>query len=183
MNRGTVIVMDVNTGAILSMATVDQFDPNDPYTIQNEELASILDDEQLTAEEIDLLISRLGEDAALPITEDGILSEDEYTTLQGFLREAQWKNKSVTELYYPGSVFKLITAAAALDSGLVDASQEYYCGGTLTVNPDTEWEIPYHCAEGAIHNWRDMAGALEKSCNLYFIQLAETMSTQLFTDY
>ena len=142
MNRGTVIVMDVNTGAILSMATVDQFDPNDPYTIQNEELASILDDEQLTAEEIDLLISRLGEDAALPITEDGILSEDEYTTLQGYLREAQWKNKSVTELYYPGSVFKLITAAAALDSGLVDASQEYYCGGTLTVNPDTEWEIP-----------------------------------------
>ena len=183
MNRGTVIVMDVNTGAILSMATVDQFDPNDPYTIQNEELASILDDEQLTAEEIDLLISRLGEDAALPITEDGILSEDEYTTLQGYLREAQWKNKSVTELYYPGSVFKLITAAAALDSGLVDASQEYYCGGTLTVNPDTEWEITYHCAEGAVHNWLDMSGALEKSCNLYFIQLAETMSTQFFTDY
>ena len=183
MNRGTVIVMDVNTGAILSMATVDQFDPNDPYTIQNEELASILDDEQLTAEEIDLLISRLGEDAALPITEDGILSEDEYTTLQGYLREAQWKNKSVTELYFPGSVFKLITAAAALDSGLVDASQEYYCGGTLTVNPGTEWEITYHCANGGVHGWQDMAGLLEESCNLYFIQLAETMSTQFFTDY
>lgn len=183
MNRGTVIVMDVNTGAILSMATVDQFDPNDPYTTQNEELASILDDEQLTAEEIDLLISRLGEDAALPITEDGILSEDEYTTLQGYLREAQWKNKSVTELYFPGSVFKLITAAAALDSGLVDASQQYYCGGELTVNPGTEWEIPYHCANGDVHGWQDMAGALEESCNLYFIQLAETMSTQFFTDY
>ena len=183
MNRGTVIVMDVNTGAILSMATVDQFDPNDPYTIQNEELASILDDEQLTAEEIDLLISRLGEDAALPITEDGILSEDEYTTLQGYLREAQWKNKSVTELYFPGSVFKLITAAAALDSGLVDASQQYYCGGELTVNPGTEWEITYHCANGGVHGWQDMAGLLEESCNLYFIQLAETMSTQFFTDY
>lgn len=183
MNRGTVIVMDVNTGAILSMATVDQFDPNDPYTIQNEELASILDDEQLTAEEIDLLISRLGEDAALPITEDGILSEDEYTTLQGYLREAQWKNKSVTELYFPGSVFKLITAAAALDSGLVDASQQYYCGGELTVNPGTEWEITYHCANGDVHGWQDMAGLLEESCNLYFIQLAETMSTQFFTDY
>lgn len=183
MNRGTVIVMDVNTGAILSMATVDQFDPNDPYTIQNEELASILDDEQLTAEEIDLLISRLGEDAALPITEDGILSEDEYTTLQGYLREAQWKNKNVTELYFPGSVFKLITAAAALDSGLVDASQQYYCGGELTVNPGTEWEITYHCANGGVHGWQDMAGLLEESCNLYFIQLAETMSTQFFTDY
>lgn len=183
MNRGTVIVMDVNTGAILSMATVDQFDPNDPYTIQDPDLAAVLADSTLTDEEIDLLQSRLGENEVADIVEDGVLGEDEYSVLQGYLREAQWKNKSVTELYFPGSVFKLITAAAALDSGLVDASQQYYCGGELTVNPGTEWEIPYHCANGDVHGWQDMAGALEESCNLYFIQLAETMSTQFFTDY
>ena len=183
MNRGTVIVMNVNTGAILSMATVDQFDPNDPFTIQNAEVAAVLEDETLTAAEIDLLESRLGEDAVADIVADGILGEDEYSTLQGYLREAQWKNKSVTELYFPGSVFKLITAAAALDSGLVDASQEYYCSGTLVVNEGTEWQVEYHCASGNVHHWQDMAGALEESCNLYFIQLAETMSTQFFTDY
>lgn len=183
MNRGTVIVMDVNSGAVLSMATIGQFDPNDPYTIQDPELAAVLDDSTLTAEEIDLLQSRLGEDEVADIVEDGVLGEDEYSTLQGYLREAQWKNKSVNELYYPGSVFKLITAAAALDSGLVDASQQYYCGGELTVNAGTEWEITYHCANGDVHGWQDMAGALEESCNLYFIQLAETMSTQFFTDY
>ena len=183
MNRGTVIVMDVNTGAILSMATVEQFDPNDPYTIQDPDLAAVLADSTLTDEEIDLLQSRLGENEVADIVEDGVLGEDEYSVLQGYLREAQWKNKSVTELYFPGSVFKLITAAAALDSGLVDASQQYYCGGELTVNPGTEWEITYHCANGDVHGWQDMAGALEESCNLYFIQLAETMSTQFFTDY
>ena len=183
MNRGTVIVMDVNTGAILSMATVDQFDPNDPYTIQDPDLAAVLADSTLTDEEIDLLQSRLGENEVADIVEDGVLGEDEYSVLQGYLREAQWKNKSVTELYFPGSVFKLITAAAALDSGLVDASQQYYCGGELTVNPGTEWEITYHCANGDVHGWQDMAGLLEESCNLYFIQLAETMSTQFFTDY
>ena len=183
MNRGTVIVMDVNTGAILSMATVEQFDPNDPYTIQDPDLAAVLADSTLTDEEIDLLQSRLGENEVADIVEDGMLGEDEYSVLQGYLREAQWKNKSVTELYFPGSVFKLITAAAALDSGLVDASQQYYCGGELTVNPGTEWEITYHCANGDVHGWQDMAGQLEESCNLYFIQLAETMSTQFFTDY
>ena len=182
-NRGTVIVMDVNTGAVLSMATMSQFDPNDPYTIQDATIAAILDDETLTAEEIDLLQSRLGEDNVASIVEDGILSSDEYSVLQGYLREAQWKNKSVTELYYPGSVFKLVTAASALDSGLMDASQVFYCNGSLVVNPGTVWEHPYGCAQGNIHGPLDMAGALEESCNLYFIQVAEQMTPKLFYDY
>ena len=183
MNRGTVIVMDVNSGAVLSMATLEQFDPNNPYTIEDPDLAAVLEDSTLTAEEIVLLQSRLGEDNVASIVEDGTLSDEEYTTLQGYFREAQWRNKAVTELYYPGSVFKLITAAAALDSGIVDASQTYTCNGSLTVFPDTEWEIPYRCAEGRTHGTLDMAGALEKSCNLYFIQLAEQMTPEFFYDY
>lgn len=182
-NRGTVIVMDVNSGAILSMATMNQFDPNDPYTIADPEMAAVLDDETLTAEEIDLLQSRLGESEVASIVEDGVLSSDEYSTLQGYIREAQWKNKSVTELYYPGSVFKLVTAASALDSGLMDASQVFYCNGNLTVNEGTQWETTYGCANGAIHGPLDMAGALEKSCNLYFIQVAEMMTPEFFYNY
>lgn len=182
-NRGTVIVMDVNSGAILSMATMSQFDPNDPYTIADPEMAAVLDDETLTADEIDLLQSRLGESAVASIVEDGVLSSDEYSTLQGYIREAQWKNKSVTELYYPGSVFKLVTAASALDSGLMDASQVFYCNGKLTVNEGTPWEHTYGCANDSIHGPLDMAGALEKSCNLYFIQVAELMTPEFFYNY
>ena len=182
-NRGTVIVMDVNSGAILSMATMSQFDPNDPYTIADPEMAAVLDDETLTAEEIDLLQSRLGETNVASIVEDGVLSSDEYSILQGYIREAQWKNKSVTELYFPASVFKLVTAASALDSGLMDASQIFYCNGKLTVNEGTQWEHTYRCANDSIHGPLDMAGALEKSCNLYFIQVAEMMTPEFFYNY
>lgn len=182
-NRGAAIVMDVNTGEIYAMATMDQFDPNDPYTIQDAELAAVLDSGTLTPEGIDLLQSRLGEDAVADIVADGVISDDEYTTLQGYIREAQWKNKNVTELYYPGSVFKLVTASAALDSGLMDASQQYYCSGEMTLFPDTVWETSYHCAEGEAHGWMDMASALNYSCNLYFIQAAEAMSPEFFYSY
>lgn len=181
--RGCALVMNVKTGAILAMATSNQFDPNEPYVIADERMEGILDTPALDAASIDWLQSRLGEDNVADIVADGAIGEDEYTTLQGMLREAQWKNKNATELYYPGSVFKLVTAASALDSGLMDASQQFYCGGELTVFEGTEWEHPYHCAEGETHGWLDLAGALNHSCNLYFIQAAEKMSVDFFYSY
>ena len=100
------------------------------------------------------------------------------------MREAQWKNKNITELYMPGSVFKLITASAGLDSGVMSAEQSFYCGGSLTVNEGSElWEHTYRCANGEVHYEQDMAGALNHSCNLWFIQAAETLKPQIFYDY
>ena len=126
-SRACAIVMNVNTGEILAMASMNQFDPNDPNTIYDSEMQAILDSDTLTAEQIDTLVSRLGDTSDLQaIIEDGVIGDDEYSKLQGMMREAQWKNKNITELYYPGSVFKLVTAAAALDSGLMDTSQQFY---------------------------------------------------------
>ena len=100
------------------------------------------------------------------------------------MREAQWKNKNITELYMPGSVFKLITASAGLDSGVMSAEQSFYCNGSLTVNEGSElWEHTYRCANGEVHYEQDMAGALNHSCNLWFIQAAETLKPQIFYDY
>lgn len=194
--RGSAIVMNVKTGAILAMASIEQFDPNDPYKITDAKMTAILDKEEIDAEDIDWLEGRLGEKAVKDIIADGKISRDktvdedgnevasEYTQLQGMMREAQWKNKNITELYMPGSVFKLITASAGLDSGIMSTSQTFYCGGSLTVNEGSElWEHTYRCANGEVHKEQDMAGALNHSCNLWFIQAAETLKPQIFYDY
>lgn len=194
--RGSAIVMNVKTGAILAMASIEQFDPNDPYKITDAKMTAILDKEEIDAEDIDWLEGRLGEKAVKDIIADGKISRDktvdedgnevasEYTQLQGMMREAQWKNKNITELYMPGSVFKLITASAGLDSGIMSTSQTFYCGGSLTVNEGSElWEHTYRCANGEVHYEQDMAGALNHSCNLWLIQAAETLKPQIFYDY
>ena len=194
--RGSAIVMNVNTGAILAMASLEQFDPNDPYKIYDEKMQAILDKEELDEEDVDWLKSRLGEDEVADIIadakisretttdEDGNTVSSEYTQLQGMMREAQWKNKNITELYMPGSVFKLITASAGLDSGIMTAEQTFYCNGEFTVNEGSQlWEHTYHCANDAAHGLLDMAGALNHSCNLWFIQAAQTLQPTVFYDY
>ena len=194
--RGSAIVMNVKTGAILAMASLEQFDPNDPKTITDPKMNEILAKTEIDAEDIDWLESRLGEKAVKDIIADGIISHEkttnekgeevssEATQLQGMMREAQWKNKNITELYMPGSVFKLITASAGLDSGVMSAEQTFYCNGSLTVNEGSElWEHTYRCANGEVHYEQDMAGALNHSCNLWFIQAAETLKPQIFYDY
>ena len=194
--RGSAIVMNVKTGAILAMASLEQFDPNDPKTITDPKMNEILAKTEIDAEDIDWLESRLGEKAVKDIIADGSISHEkttnekgeevssEATQLQGMMREAQWKNKNITELYMPGSVFKLITASAGLDSGVMSAEQTFYCNGSLTVNEGSElWEHTYRCANGEVHGLLDMAGALNHSCNLWFIQAAETLKPQIFYDY
>lgn len=194
--RGSAIVMNVKTGAILAMASLEQFDPNDPKTITDPKMNEILAKTEIDAEDIDWLESRLGEKAVKDIIADGIIGHEkttnekgeevssEATQLQGMMREAQWKNKNITELYMPGSVFKLITASAGLDSGVMSAEQSFYCNGSLTVNEGSElWEHTYRCANGEVHGLLDMAGALNHSCNLWFIQAAETLKPQIFYDY
>lgn len=194
--RGSAIVMNVKTGAILAMASLEQFDPNDPYTIYDEKMQTILDKEELDENDIDWLQSRLGEDEVADIIADAKISREtttdeegntvssEYTQLQGMMREAQWKNKNITELYMPGSVFKLITASAGLDSGIMTAEQTFYCNGEFTVNEGSQlWEHTYHCANNAAHGLLDMAGALNHSCNLWFIQAAQTLQPTVFYDY
>lgn len=194
--RGSAIVMNVKTGAILAMASLEQFDPNDPKTITDPKMNEILAKTEIDAEDIDWLESRLGEKAVKDIIADGIISHEkttnekgeevssEVTQLQGMMREAQWKNKNITELYMPGSVFKFITASAGLDSGVMSAEQTFYCNGSLTVNEGSDlWEHTYRCANGEVHGLLDMAGALNHSCNLWFIQAAETLKPQIFYDY
>ncbi len=150
--RGAAIVMDVNTGAILAMATKPDFDPNQPMVIYDPERAALLEG----------------------------LDGEEYTKVQGEERQRQWKNKAITELYTPGSVFKLITTSAAIDSGASTPGTTYYCGGSYQVLPGTK---DYGCAEGADHGWQNMGMVLYNSCNIATIKEAQAMGVDTFSDY
>ena len=156
--RGVVIAMDVNTGAILAMATKPDFDPNDPMAIYDPERAALLEG----------------------------LDGDEYTRVQGEERQRQWKNKTITDLYTPGSVFKLITTSALLDSGTATANTTFNCtpGGYVVV-PGTK---PYKCADNGygvigVHGWQDLGTVLANSCNVATIQEALLMGKEVFSDY
>lgn len=174
-NRGCAIVMDVNTGAILAMASKPDFDPNDPLSYE----ANLAYLNELVRAEPELYgIYLKNEDGSFVTDEKGNKILDPEADYSGYFRDIQWKNKTITELYYPGSVFKMITAAMGLDAGQAALGTTLNCSGAYTVAKQT-----YHCAGRKSHGAQNMAQALRNSCNIYFIQLGQRLGPQAFYDY
>ncbi len=154
---GAAIVMNVNTGAIIAMATGEQFDLNEPWTIVN----------QNTLAEIELL------------------PEEEQGQATSNALYAQWRNKAVSDTYEPGSVFKDVTAAAALDSASISVDTRFNCTGSyIPVGaPDHD---PIRCAisvVGGAHGEQTVHEGLMNSCNPFFMQTAEAMGADTFFSY
>lgn len=148
--RGVGIVMDVQTGAILAMTSQPDYDPNTPREIINEEVR-----EQVNA----------------------LTGEARSAALQQ-AQQTQWRNKAISDLYEPGSVFKLITAAAALDSGVCTPEDTFVCAGKINVAGT--W---FRCANGHIHGVETFAQGLAASCNPCFIQIGARLGKENFCDY
>lgn len=130
-NRGCAIVMDVNTGAILAMASKPDFDPNDPLSYE----ANLAYLNELVRAEPELYgIYLKNEDGSFVTDEKGNKILDPEADYSGYFRDIQWKNKTITELYYPGSVFKVITAAMGLDAG------QAALGTTLNCSAHILWQ-------------------------------------------
>ena len=174
-NRGAAIVMNVKTGAILAMASKPDFDPNDPLSYEDN-LAYLT---ELVHAEPELYgIYLKNEDGSYVTDENGNKILDPEGDYSGYFRDIQWKNKTITELYYPGSVFKVITAAMGVDSGAAGYNTTLNCSGAYTVAKQT-----YHCAGKKAHGVQNLAQALRNSCNIYFIQLGQRVGASLFYDY
>lgn len=150
-NRAVGIVMDVNTGAILAMATMPDYNLQDPYAIANTELAA-----QIAS-----------------IADEGERADAKYTA-----QWAQWRNKAVADLYYPGSVFKVITASAALDSGAATLHTSYTCTGSIQVAGRT-----IRCAHAGGQGTLDFFGGLDGSCNPYYVTLGQMIGAETFCNY
>ena len=174
-NRGCAIVMDVKTGAILAMASKPDFDPNDPQDF-SANLAYLT--EQVQAEPELYTIYKKDENGNYLRDENGQKIADAEADYTGTYRDIQWKNKTITELYYPGSVFKVITAAMGVDSGKATYYTTLNCSGAYSVAKQT-----YHCAGRKSHGVQNLAEALRNSCNIYFVQLGQRVGSSLFYDY
>ena len=148
--RAVGIVMDVNTGAVLAMSTTPAYDPNQPRVIY---------------------------DAAARQTVDALSGKERAAALQ-LAQQTQWRNKAVSDLYEPGSVFKLITCAAALDAGAVSSHSTFYCGDSISVAGTR-----FHCANHKRHGSQSVTQALENSCNQSFIQIGARLGKEAFCDY
>ena len=174
-NRGCAIVMNVKTGAILAMASKPDFDPNDPQDF-SANLAYLT--EQVQAEPELYTIYKKDENGNYLRDENGQKIADAEADYTGTYRDIQWKNKTITELYYPGSVFKVITAAMGVDSGKATYYTTLNCSGAYSVAKQT-----YHCAGRKAHGAQNLAEALRNSCNIYFVQLGQRVGSSLFYDY
>ncbi|MCD7831001.1 MAG: PASTA domain-containing protein [Firmicutes bacterium] len=154
-NRVCGIVMDVNTGAILAMATLGSYDPNDPYTL---------------TEYYETILESYGYDE----------SSDEYTDAYYDLLYTMWTNKAVTELYEPGSTFKVVTSAIALELGTVSLSDSFYCPGSITVSG---YSSAISCHKTAGHGSLSFAEALQQSCNVAFVKIGQGIGREAFYNY
>ena len=143
----TGIVMDVNTGAVLAMASLPTYDLNDPSTIYNDFLTS-----GMTGEEI---IENATE-----------------------LRNKQWRSKAINDTYEPGSTFKTLTLAMALEENVVDLNSGFYCGGNMTVEGQKIW-----CSKRTGHGQQDLSTAFANSCNPAFMNIGLRIGNAKFYQY
>lgn len=152
-NRVCGIVMDVNTGAILAMATAPSFDLNDPWTLNDESL-------------MELKNSGYAE------------GSQEYANLKRELLITTWSNKAITEIYMPGSTFKIITVATALEEKVVNFTERFFCSGSLIVGAHT-----IHCHKTVGHGSLTLSGGLQQSCNPVMMTLGSRIGTRTFYNY
>ena len=151
-NGAVAIMMDVNTGAILGLATTPTYDPNNPFTIYDEDLQAQID--ALSGEEQDQAFN----DAQLK----------------------QWRNKAVSDTYYPGSVFKMCTYTMGLEEGVVTEQTTYTCTGSVLVDG---WDDPIHCWRHSGHGLETFRDGLCNSCNPYTIYIGQLLGGETFAKY
>ena len=162
------MVMNVNTGEILAMATLGSYDPNAYLEVYDAD----------SAEELEKL-----KESYLSCPE----GTEEYTTRKEAYQQAltaarlkQWRNRCISDGYEPGSTFKVLTLAAALDSGAITLNNHFSCGGSAKIPGRSQL---LHCWRSTGHGGQTTAQALQNSCNLAFANIALALGGERFYSY
>ena len=167
-NGGTGIVMDVNTGAIIAMASYPNYDLNDYGTIFDAALQKKLNAD---LEKIDANRSTYESEEAYAAARAKAINS---------AMQSQWRNKCIDSTYEPGSTFKPITLAAALEEGKVSKSSTFYCGGYTTV---PGWSSRIWCSNHSGHGQQTLIEAVGHSCNPAFIKMGLSIGTETYYKY
>ena len=153
-NRVCGIVMDSSTGAILGMATTSPFDPNYPFT--------------------------LDEQSKQKLNNSGlVVGTNEYNAYKNQLMQIMWSNKAVSETYEPGSTFKIVTVSAALDLGVANVNSTFSCKGYYQIGG---WRIRCHKTTGHGSGF-NLAYGLQMSCNPCMMVLSQKIGATNFYKY
>ena len=167
-NGAFCIVMDANTREIKAMATLGSYDPNNYLEIYDDTTALLLENERAAA--LALPEASAAYEAAIETYKQDVAAA----------RMAQWRNRCVSDGYEPGSTFKLITLASALDSGAVTLNDSFYCGGQEKF---TGREQILNCWKSAGHGAQTTSQARGNSCNIAFGHIGLRMGGDTFYDY
>ena len=162
------LVMNCKTGEILAMATLGSYDPNNYLEIADADTAAEL-------EALKLQYQANPEDSKAYQT-----GKKAYQEALTAARLKQWRNRVLSDGYEPGSTFKVLTMAAALDCGAIDLETNFYCKGSEQIPGRSQL---LHCWRSAGHGAEKTAQALQNSCNIAFAHIALKLGGERFYEY
>ncbi|MDR2356831.1 MAG: PASTA domain-containing protein [Oscillospiraceae bacterium] len=154
-NGGACIAMDPKTGRILALANEGKYDLNNYLEVSEKDRA-----------ELDL-----------------ITDPEEYGTKLNEALLRQWRNKALSDTYEPGSVFKIITLAMALEEGVVHEDDTFYCGGAIPAEQIPGRTDPLKCWRSAGHGSQTLAQAMQNSCNVALVNIGMRIGAEKFYEY
>lgn len=153
---GFCIAMDPKTGAVLALVSTPNYDLNDPWGVTDPVLSSYLE----------------------AVKNDPASTEDAYKEALGNTQLQQWRNKALSDAYEPGSTFKTLVLAAALEEGVVTETDHFFCNGHKQV---ATWDI--RCSKREGHGDQTLPQAVANSCNPAFIEIGQRLGADKFYDY
>lgn len=156
INGGFCVVMDPDTGAVLALASSPDYDLNSPSTVSDAVLSSEL----------------------AKLQNDATVTEEEYAKALSQAQLEQWSNRCLNTEYEPGSTFKPVVMAAALEEGVIDDNSSFYCGGATEIGG---WTI--RCSARSGHGSQNTRRVLMNSCNMGMIQIAQKLGGDKFYEY
>ncbi len=153
-NGAAAIAMNVNTGEILAMASLGNFDLNNYQAVGEDEREII----------------------------DKAASDEEKAQLLSAFQQQMWRNKALSDTYEPGSTFKIITLAMALEENAVNPSEHFYCSGRISVIGDAAGK-GRKCWKTTGHGDQSLTACMQHSCNVALIQIGQRVGAERFYEY